>query len=122
MKLSAARGDLGIGKLPRYFVEAEAMRQQRVEDIPNYVTAHAFTHGAYSALKYRVTHHDPAARSTFHMRQDHNVELLESAANFAGRSALLGFRSGYRIFELDEPESFGRLLFEIEFAEVEAVE
>jgi hypothetical protein len=122
-ELAAARSELGVGRLPPALIpENEARRQGREEDLANYLTAHEFTHGGYQALRFRITHHAGEARSTFHLEQAHNFDLLEAAANFAGRSALLGFRSGCRIFEVPEPESLPRLLELIEFQDATDVE
>ncbi len=55
-RLNAARDEMNVKNLPQALQpETEAAHQGRREDIPNYRTAHAFTHGAYSALKYRIT-------------------------------------------------------------------
>jgi hypothetical protein len=122
-ELAMTRKELGITRLPRRLnIESEAERQGRGEDLANYLTAHAFTHGGYlAALHFRVTHHD-TERSTFHLNQAHNIELLESAANFAGRSALLGYRSGCSIFEVPEPDSLPHLLELIEFKDAGRIE
>ena len=70
--LNAGLEELGLDKLPPPLsVDNAARRQGRTEDLPNNVTAHAFTHGAYSALRYRVVHGD-GERSTFHLTQAHN--------------------------------------------------
>jgi hypothetical protein len=121
-KLTAGLKELGITtKLPPELnPEVEARRQGRLEDLPNYVYAHGFVHGAYSALKHRVVHE--GEQSTFHLDQAHDVDLLEMAANFVGRSALLGYRSFCRIIETPEPAALPRLLALIEFDDAGDVE
>jgi hypothetical protein len=124
-KLASARIEHGVEKLPNSFdPDLEAVRQDRAEDIPNWLLAHEFAHGGYQALRYRVTHHHPEERSSFHLDIGHDVELLEAAANFAGRSMLLGHASACRILEVPAPELLPALLELVEFPEtgVEAVE
>lgn len=115
-KFEAARRELGVKKLaPEFVPEHEAKRQGRDEDLVNYLTAHAFTHGNYFALQLRVEHHPDDERSRFFLTAERHPDVLEAAANFACRSALLGLASGCRIFEQPASESLPYLLKLVEF-------
>ena len=124
-KFEIARQEVGVEKLAASFnPEREAVRQGRDEDLPNYLTAHAFTHGQYLALQLRVEHHPEEERSQFFLTAERHPDVLEAAANFACRSALLGLASGCRIFEQPVPETLPALLELVEFhdPDVEGVE
>ena len=84
--LAAAQLEIGVEKLPNSLhVENEAKTQGREEDLPNYIIAHEFTHGAYAALKSRAVHDGDEERSHFYVDQEHRLDVQEAAANFAGR-------------------------------------
>lgn len=103
-----------VSKLPPALnEEAAAKRLGRQEDIPNYIAASGFAHGAAGSILHR-RRYDEDRLHIYRLQGDPDV--LEPIANFAARSILLAYRSTCAILGWREDDRVDQLLEDVEFA------